>query len=61
MTTNEYIRRVGSDDWEPFDGRLWQRNYHEQLIRNDADADAARQYIRMNPERWVSPESASLP
>lgn len=33
MTTNEYIHNVKQNHWEPFDGKLWQRNYYEQIIR----------------------------
>jgi REP element-mobilizing transposase RayT len=31
---------------------LWQRNYWERIIRDDAELQAARRYIRNNPERW---------
>src|SRR5690606_11595923 len=34
MTTNEYIRGVKTKQWKPFDGKLWQRNYYEHIIRN---------------------------
>ena len=53
MTTNEYIRHVKADGWPPFPGRLWQRNYYEHVIRNDADLDDTRQYIENNPLRWT--------
>ena len=33
LTTVEYARRVDEDRWEPFNGRLWQRNYYEHVIR----------------------------
>ncbi len=32
--------------------RVWQRNYHDRIIRNDAMLRAIRQYIRNNPKRW---------
>jgi REP element-mobilizing transposase RayT len=32
--------------------RIWQRNYHERVIRNDAELDRIRQYIADNPSRW---------
>jgi len=32
---------------------LWQRNYYEHVIRNDADADSLRRYMQANPERWA--------
>jgi len=30
----------------------WQRNYHEHIIRNDADLTRLREYITHNPLRW---------
>ncbi len=53
MTTNEYIRSVRDEGWEPFAWRLWQRNYHERLLRSDSETDAAREYIRTNPAQWT--------
>jgi len=52
MTTNAYIKGVKTADWLPFHGRLWQRNYHERIIRSDAELDAARKYIGENPLQW---------
>ena len=34
-------------------GKLWQRGYYEHVIRNQADFDAAAEYIRTNPARRV--------
>ncbi len=31
---------------------VWQRNYHEHIIRNDADLNRIREYIRNNPYNW---------
>ena len=31
---------------------VWQRNYYEHIIRNDAELNRAREYISMNPLRW---------
>lgn len=33
--------------------RFWQRNYHEHIIRKDANLNKIRYYIRMNPENWA--------
>lgn len=52
MTTNEYIRGVKTLGWLPFDGKLWQRNYYEHIIRDDADLARIRAYIAANPLRW---------
>ncbi len=31
---------------------LWQRNYYEHIIRNDADLHRVRTYIQNNPLQW---------
>ena len=56
MTTNEYIKNVSQSRWPPFPGRLWQRNYFERVIRNEAELDKFRDYILTNPARWVEDE-----
>jgi putative transposase len=33
-------------------GPLWQRNFYEHIIRNDADMARIRHYIQINPSRW---------
>jgi REP element-mobilizing transposase RayT len=33
--------------------KVWQRNYHEHVIRDEASLDAIRQYIMGNPARWA--------
>ncbi len=33
---------------------VWQRNYHEHIIRNEKNLIAIRHYIRMNPSNWAS-------
>jgi len=32
---------------------LWQRNYHEHIIRNEADYKRIAEYVATNPQRWV--------
>lgn len=54
MTTNEYIRQVKASGWTRFDGRLWQRNYYDHIIRDGESLDAIRRYIAENPARWES-------
>ena len=53
MTTNEYIRGVKAASWPSFNGRLWQRNYYEHVIREDCSLNRIRQYILDNPARWA--------
>lgn len=52
MTTNEYIRGVKTLNWQPFNGKLWQRNYWEHIIRTENDFDRIAQYIINNPKNW---------
>ncbi len=52
MTTNQYIRQVKNNNWQPFNRRLWQRNYHDHIIRNDKSLNRIRQYIKTNPSTW---------
>jgi len=52
LTTARYQRGVLRDGWLPFPGRLWQRNYHEHVIRDEEDLNRVRQYIIDNPARW---------
>jgi REP element-mobilizing transposase RayT len=35
IVTVEYIRGVKKLGWQPFDGKFWQRNYYEHIIRNE--------------------------
>jgi REP element-mobilizing transposase RayT len=52
MTTTAYIRGVRAEQWEPFVGSLWQRNYYDHIVRDDADLQRIREYIEYNPARW---------
>ncbi len=36
--------------------RIWQRNYYEHIIRDDASLNLIRQYIMENPSRWAEDE-----
>ena len=42
---NQTLNRAGQ--------RFWQRNYHEHIIRNEADLARIREYIATNPARWT--------
>ncbi len=52
MTTNEYIRGVKTLHWKRFDGKLWQRNYYEHVIRNGFAYGRIANYILNNPSKW---------
>jgi putative transposase len=32
---------------------MWQRNYHEHIIRNEADYNRIAEYVIANPQRWI--------
>jgi putative transposase len=38
------------------DRPVWQRNYYEQIIRNDNSYETIRQYTLENPLHWVQDE-----
>jgi len=52
MTTKRYADGVRANQWPPFPGRLWQRNYYEHIIRDDQSWQRIREYIMTNPLRW---------
>ena len=56
MTINEYIHGVKQMNWPPFDGKLWQRNYYEHIIRNEKDYERIHLYIQANPANWMNDE-----
>ena len=52
MSTNAYIRGVKTHSWQPFDKKLWQRNYYEHIIRNEQSYMKISEYIINNPAKW---------
>jgi REP element-mobilizing transposase RayT len=52
ITTVEYTRGVRQVHWLPFEGRLWQRNYYEHIVRSEKALNHIREYIETNPARW---------
>ncbi len=52
MTTNHYIRNVKDKGWPRFDGRLWQRNFYEHIIRSEKSYSKIADYILGNPSKW---------
>lgn len=60
MTTNEYIRGVKTLGWRRFNGKLWQRNYWEHIIRDDRAFENISNYIINNPKNWHSDKLQQL-
>ena len=52
MTTNAYSRGVRNRGWQPFPGRLWQRNYYERIVRSRRSLEGVRDYIEDSPGLW---------
>jgi len=50
LTTTRYIAGVRNAGWQPFPGRLWQRNFHDHIVRNDRELARIRTDIRNNPQ-----------
>lgn len=52
IVTVEYIRGVKQSGWKPFNGKLWQRNYWEHIIRDEQSYQRISEYIINNPKNW---------
>jgi REP element-mobilizing transposase RayT len=52
ITTVNYIRGVKTLNWQPFNGKLWQCNYWEHIIRNEQSYRRISVYIINNPKEW---------
>ncbi len=40
---------------------VWQRNYHDHIVRNDREHQRIRDYIAANPSRWEIPDRLATP
>jgi len=52
IVTVNYIRGVKTLNWTPFNGKLWQRNYWEHIIRDEQSYQTISDYIINNPSKW---------
>lgn len=65
ITTVKYIRGVRANPcgcptdikcmcggWKPFDGKIWQRDYYEHIIRDEESYYRISEYIKNNPAKW---------
>jgi len=52
ITTHKYIQGVDEFAWPVFYKRLWQRNYYEHILRDQADYERIAGYILDNPANW---------
>jgi putative transposase len=51
-TTVEYGRGVKTHGWRAYPSQLWQRGFHDHIIRDDRYLERHRRYIAANPARW---------
>ncbi|MBI3945755.1 MAG: transposase [Armatimonadetes bacterium] len=52
-STCEYGFGVRHYGWTAYEGRLWQRNYHDRIVRNQDELERIRAYILNNPATWA--------
>jgi REP element-mobilizing transposase RayT len=51
-STVHYGRGVKAGRFPPYDRALWQRGYHDRILRDDRMLARAQEYIEANPGRW---------
>jgi putative transposase len=49
MSTKKYSAGVKQSGWQPFNGKLRQRNYYEHIIRDENELLQIREYVENNP------------
>lgn len=54
IATVEYIRGVKEGRFPPFEKALWQRSFHDRILRSQKAIEIARLYIEGNPARWAT-------
>ena len=52
-TMRQYATGVREYDWPLYMGRLWQRNYYDHIVRDEADLARIREYIATNVACWA--------
>ena len=58
--TDRTYTSCAENGWFPrIDGRLWQRSFHDHIVRDATDLDRIRRYIEANPARWEAKRIAA--
>ena len=52
ITTKLYIDGVKEGVYMPFDKKIWQKSFHDHIIRNEDGYRHIWQYIDENPVKW---------
>ncbi|MFH2137254.1 MAG: transposase [Candidatus Omnitrophota bacterium] len=47
----EYLQYINNENLNVC-GQIWQRSFHDHIIRNDKSLNKIRNYITTNPENW---------
>ena len=48
---NQYLKLIYENNLN-VSGKIWQRSFHDHIIRNERSLYAIREYIAGNPENW---------
>ena len=51
--TAQYRKGVRDSAWPAYEGRLWQRNHWERIIRSEREPRALHAYIKRSPAHWA--------
>jgi REP element-mobilizing transposase RayT len=54
VTVKRYGHGVKTLGWLGYSKPLWQRSFHDHIVRDDADSLRCEQYIEGNPARWAA-------
>lgn len=52
LTTKLYIDGVKKGEYPRYDKKIWQKSYHDHIIRNEKDYQKIWEYIDTNPLKW---------
>lgn len=52
LTTKLYIDGVKKGEYQPFDKKIWQKSFHDHVIRNEQGYKKIWEYIDTNPLKW---------
>ena len=61
ITTNRYINGVKQNGWQRFSNKLWERSFHDHVIRNDDALRSVRKYISENVLKWELESKGIVP
>ncbi len=51
-STIEYTKLVKRGVLPPFNKYIWQRSYHDHIIRNETEYQKIWEYVDTNPQKW---------